>query len=90
METPRRFIRVGDHIWDPAYERAGQDGFSISELVRRWLNEYGRGEMPSVPGDVQPIRHTIDELVGLAGQLRAYLDEAASNPDTSSSADRSE
>lgn len=40
-ETPRRFIRVPDSIWDPADAKAKSQNRTISEVTRLLLFAYG-------------------------------------------------
>lgn len=38
--TPLRNVRVSDEVWQPARERAAENGETVSDVVRRALVEY--------------------------------------------------
>lgn len=38
--TDKRTIRVEDELWDKAMKRANNEGVTLSELVRTWLDLY--------------------------------------------------
>jgi Ribbon-helix-helix protein, copG family. len=39
-QTPRRTIRVPDHVWHAARQKARQRGSTVSEVVRRSLERW--------------------------------------------------
>jgi hypothetical protein len=40
--TPLRSIRIPDEIWDPALEATMREGTTITEIVKRALDEYAK------------------------------------------------
>lgn len=38
--TPRRTIRVPDHLWDAAVAKAAERGETVSDAIRRALERY--------------------------------------------------
>ena len=38
-----RVVRVDDNTWKAAQERADREGKTLSEVIRRYLQRYGRG-----------------------------------------------
>ena len=38
--TPRRTIRINDELWDAATQRAETAGESVSDVIRRALEDY--------------------------------------------------
>jgi hypothetical protein len=51
--TPLRNVRVPDDVWQPAMERAKENGETVSDVVRRALAEY---VMPPPPEPSAPTR----------------------------------
>lgn len=39
-ETPRRFVRVPDRLWNRAKAKAEQQDTDMSKLIRSLLNDY--------------------------------------------------
>ena len=42
-KTPSRNVRVPDHLWDAAMSKALDRDESLSEVIRRALEEYVKG-----------------------------------------------
>lgn len=40
MATPHRTVRIADHVWEPAQERAAENSETVTDVVRRALTEY--------------------------------------------------
>lgn len=40
---PLRNVRVPDHVWEAAKERAESEGQSLSAVIRRFLFDYSKG-----------------------------------------------
>jgi hypothetical protein len=51
--TPKRQIRIGDAVWDPAIERARAEGRSLAKVVTEFLATYGAQAHPEA-GSVDP------------------------------------
>lgn len=43
MTTPPRSVRIPDHIWQAARERAERDGTTVTAIILRALTRYGKG-----------------------------------------------
>ena len=43
--TKVRHIRIPDDIWDGAGERAGDDGYTLSQVTRQLLDAYRAGDI---------------------------------------------
>jgi hypothetical protein len=41
-KTPARQVRVSDGLWFPAMDKAHENGETVSDVVRRALEEYVR------------------------------------------------
>lgn len=41
-QTPQRNIRIPDHVWNAALEKAAERGETISDVLRRALERYVR------------------------------------------------
>ena len=39
-ETPMRYVRISDELWDKAQARAEGEKVHLSELIRLWLTLY--------------------------------------------------
>lgn len=39
-KTPLRSVRIPDEEWDPAKERAQENGETMTDVIRRSLREY--------------------------------------------------
>ena len=52
-QTPKRNIRIGDDIWDPALERARDEGKTLTTVVKDYLATYGATGRPA-PDEVDP------------------------------------
>lgn len=69
-ETTTRTFRIEDDIYNPAMARAGEEGETLSSLIRGWLSDYAAGRKrvgPNVPGAVEVSRAELT-------QLRALID----------------
>ena len=55
-----RTIRVPDELWKQAIRRARDEGMTLSEVIRKWLEGYTSDE-----------RTIGSELAGIMGQLKA-------------------
>jgi predicted HicB family RNase H-like nuclease len=42
-KTPTRNVRVSDDLWEAAMARALERGESLSDVIRRALEEYAKG-----------------------------------------------
>lgn len=42
-----RHIRMSDFDWERAKARAGEEGTTVSAVVREFVVAYGRGDIPS-------------------------------------------
>lgn len=40
MTTPRRTVRIPDALWNAAQDKAEREGESVSDVIRRALEEY--------------------------------------------------
>lgn len=40
--TPRRTVRVPDHVWDSAVAKAKERGETVSDVIRRALERYAK------------------------------------------------
>lgn len=40
--TPRRTVRVPDNVWQPAQEKAATEGTTVTAIVVRALEKYGK------------------------------------------------
>lgn len=47
--TPQRAVRVHDDVWFAAQERAAEEGTSVSAVVVRALERYGKVKTPKEP-----------------------------------------
>jgi hypothetical protein len=41
--TPPRSVRIPDPVWDAARERAQREGTTVSAVILRALQRYGKG-----------------------------------------------
>ncbi|MBA9005861.1 hypothetical protein [Thermomonospora cellulosilytica] len=65
-ETPKRNLRIGDPIWNPALERAQAEGRTLTQVIRDYLVTYGAQSRPDAlsvdPWDV--VNLVVRELTG--------------------------
>jgi LDH2 family malate/lactate/ureidoglycolate dehydrogenase len=43
VNTPPRSVRIPDHIWRAARERAEREGTTVTAVILRALTRYGQG-----------------------------------------------
>jgi len=82
-QTPKRNIRVEDHVWEAATRRAEQEGRSVASVVREYLASYGAQAAPK-PGSADPwevvnlvVREVTAGRVGPDTDLQAAAKAAA-------------
>jgi len=71
-ETPIRTFRIAARQYDPAVQRALDEGTTLSELVRGWITDYGAGrKRVGPPGDMVTIpKATLIKLIDLVNDLQ--------------------
>lgn len=63
-ETPRRFVRVPDELWDKASAKANRQNRTMSEVVRHLLALYAYDEDGPSTGDaVKTLRDLLNEAL---------------------------
>lgn len=81
-ETPKRNIRVPDHVWDAAKRRAEDEKSNVTRVVNRYLARYGAAAPPGAvevdPWDVvNLVAQELGTKLGPETNLAAAVDSAA-------------
>lgn len=68
-ETPNRFIRVPDELWNKAGERAHRENTNRSALINLWLDLYANNDTE------MSITQELARIVGRLNDVRTRIGE---------------
>lgn len=77
-ETPARYIRIGDDLWNRSMQRANSEGTNVSEVIRLKLEEYIRADEDTSLVDedtslVDELTHIMDRLSAVRKRLQTAI-----------------